>query len=489
MPRRTILLIICLELGLLAAGLRFYRLGDWPFHGDELAALDEAQSLVESHDEPLTNQKDRLPRLLPLGYFVLYLDHEIFGRDEFGSRVSTALLGALHVVLVFFFLERTLGRVPALATALLILLWPEHLYRSQENRYYMTATVCASLAMLLGAVAVQRRSFGWTFGACVAAFAAILAHTLQGLLFAGLFLAIFAAGRIAADRRVFRLLLVVAGSGLAAIIFFVCYLLPLVRGWNAGESWGYSLSHSVMASVSQLGWPIALLAFVGLLTSARGDPAQAGYWITWAALWAVAAVLLPFFVAYHPGYVFPFTLGALVLAGRAIAVIYEALRPQYALAAGVWLGVTCLFNLPSVVSHYADGSRGDLRSAGEFITENWQPGDRVAAFSPRLVKHYVAPGIEPIGLKTSDPVPDLRKLSRTSERLWIVVPSSRGGKPERLAEWLGKHCTLEMARRSKRIDYHENVTEVFLYEPLQAVVKRAIEAPAADAGTWIATAD
>src|SRR5262249_10990155 len=168
--------------------------------------------------------------VIPLGYFVLYLDHQIFGRDEFGSRVLTALLGALHVVLVFFFLDRTLGRVPALATALLILLWPEHLYRSQENRYYVTAAVCASLARVLGAVAVQRRSLGWTAGACAAAFAAVLAHTLQGLLFVGLFLAIFAAGRAIPDRRVYRLLSVVAASGLAAILFFLCYLLPLVRG-------------------------------------------------------------------------------------------------------------------------------------------------------------------------------------------------------------------------------------------------------------------
>jgi hypothetical protein len=471
MSHRTIVLFICLALGTLGAGLRFYRLGDWPFHGDELAAIEEAQSLVEKHDGPLTAQKDRLPRLIPLGYFILYIDHELFGRDEFGSRVLTAILGTLHVLLVFFFLDRTLGRVPALATALLIALWPEHLYRSQENRYYMMATVCASLAMLWGALAVQRRSFVWTIAACVAAFAAVLAHTLQGLLFAGLFVAILAAGWLVADRRILRLLSVVVVAGLLSVAFFAWYLLPLIRGWNSGETWGYSLSHSVMASVSQLGWPIALLALLGLLTVGRWNREQAGYWIAWSVLWATASVVLPFLVSYHPGYVFPLTLGVFVLAGQAIAVVYEALRPQYALAACCWVGMTCLFNLPSVVSHYADGSRGDLRSAGEFVTQNWQPGDRVAAFSPTLLRHYVAPGIDPIGLKSSDSVTHLRKLGRSPERLWVVVHSSRGGKPENLADWLGKHCTLEMSRRSRRIDYHENVTEVFLYEPLQAVAR------------------
>jgi hypothetical protein len=472
MWHRTIVLSICLALGLLAAGLRFYRLGDWPFHGDELAAIEEAQSLVQKHDGPLTAQKDRLPRLIPLGYFLLYIDHELFGRDEFGTRVLTAILGTLHVVLVFFFLDRILGRVPALATALLLALWPEHLYHSQENRYYMTAAVCASLAMLWGALAVQRRSLAWTAAACAAAFAAILAHTLQGLLFAGLFAAIVAAGWLAGDRRVFRLLGVVLVAGLLSVAFFACYLLPLVRGWNSGATWGYSLSHSVMASVSQLGWPIALLALLGLLTMGQRDREQASYWIAWAVLWCAASIILPFFVAYHPGYVFPLTLPALVLAGQAIAAIYEALRPQYALAACAWVGVTGLFNLPSLVSHYADGSRGDLRSAGQFVSRNWQPGDRVAAFSPTLLRHYVAPGIEPAALSLSDPITHLRKLGHGPERLWIVVPSSRGGKPERLADWLGKHCSLEMSRRSQRIDYHENVIEVFLYEPLQGFAHR-----------------
>src|SRR5262249_13092378 len=223
-PRRT-LLLLCLALVLLAGALRFYRLGDWPFFGDEVASFDEAQSLVQEHSEPLTTQADRLPRLIPLSYFLLYLDHELFGRDEFGSRVLTAILGTLHVLLVFFFLDRTLGRVPALATALLIMLWPEHLYRSQENRYYMTAMVFSSLCMLSGSLAIQRRSLVWTAFACLAAFAAVLSHTLQGLLFGGLFLAIFVTGWLGTDRRLLHLPPVVVAGGLAAVAFFVWYLL------------------------------------------------------------------------------------------------------------------------------------------------------------------------------------------------------------------------------------------------------------------------
>jgi hypothetical protein len=474
MAERRSLLLICLALGLLAAGLRFYRLGDWPFHGDELATIDEAQSLMHAVDGPLTNQADRLPRLIPLSYFLHYLDHELFGRDEFGTRVLNALLGTLHVVIVFLLLGPSLGRVPALATALLIALWPEHVYRSQENRFYMTAAVLSSLCMLAGALAVRRRSTGWALFASLAAIGAILAHTLQGLVFAGLFLAILIAGRIGGNHRVNRLLLVVVASAVGMAVFSAGYLLPLVLGWNSGETWGYSLQHSVMASISQLGWPVALLAFLGVVAVWKQKDEQSSYWAVWAVVWMGASLALPFLVSYHPGYVFPLTLGALVLAGLAISSIYEGLRQHNAAAAYAWIGLTCLFNLPSLVSHYADGSRLDLRTPAEFVSRQWQPGDRVSTFSPRLFRHYAAPGIETIGMKISDPVADIQKLARGPERLWIVVPSTRTGKPPALADWLGKHCSLELYRRSQRIDYHENITEVYLYVPplREAIVER-----------------
>src|SRR5262249_6002020 len=163
--------------------------------------------------------------------------------------------------------------------------------------------------MLAGACAVQRRSYGWTFLACLAAFGAILAHTLQGMVFGGLFVAILVTAIIAADKSLAKLLSVVVVSGLASVAFFAWYLLPLVRGWNSGETWGYSLAHSLMASMSQLGWPIALLAALGLLCiwragsvsdrSNENQKEQAAYWTVWTVVWAAASLVLPFFVSYH----------------------------------------------------------------------------------------------------------------------------------------------------------------------------------------------
>jgi hypothetical protein len=462
--RRTTLFLI-LALGVLAGGLRFCRLGDWPFHGDELPTLQETASLFGEIDVPSDSQSARLPRLVPLSYTLHYLGYQLFGRDEFGSRVLIALLGTLNVLIVFIGLDRPLGRIPALATALLMALWPEHLFRSQENRFYMIASVCASLCMVLGAQAVYRRSLGVAAAASLAAIAAVLAHTLQGLLLGGLFTAFLAAAWVARDRRLGRLVVVSLAALVPALFLLVWHVLPLARSWNNGEQWGFGNLHSIMASISQLGWPITLLTLLGIIGACKRRGEQDSYWLAWAGLWASATLVLPFCVQYHPGYIFPLTLGALVLAGRAVAQIYEALQRQNVVAARAWLGLAVLLNLPGLVSHYVDGSCFDFRTSAHYVSAHWQPGDRVATASPTLLKHYLADGIEPLPVKGTDPVPKLRQLARDPGRLWIVFPSARSGKPEALREWLGRNCSQRLMLCKNRFDYYQNVTEVFLYEP------------------------
>jgi hypothetical protein len=465
MSNRRATLLIVLVLAVLAGGLRFFRLGDWPFHGDELPTLQETASFVGTFDAPESSQIYRMPRLVPLSYVTHYVGYELFGRDEFGSRSILALLGTLHVLLVFLGLDKPLGRIPALATALLLALWPEHLFRSQENRFYMIAAFWASLCMVAGAQAVYRRSILLAVLACFAALATILAHTPQATVLVGLCVSFAATAWLARDRRLTRLVVVAAGGSVVVLGVAAWHALPLVRGWNSGEEWGFSGGHSILASVSQLGWPVVLLALLGAVSAVKRRGEQDGYWLTWATLWAAVTLLLPFVVQYHPGYVFPLTLAVLVLAGRAIALVYENLRTQNALAAAAWLGLAALLNLPGVVSHYRDGSRYDFRGSAEYVNAHWQPGDRVATASPTLLKHYLADGIEPVVFKGTNPLPRLREFARGPGRLWIVFPSSRAGKPEALRDWLGKHCAQHLVLCQKRFDYYEYVTEVFLYEP------------------------
>lgn len=61
-------------------------------------------------DFPHASQLYRLPRMIPVSYSLLWIGYELFGRDEFGSRVMPALLGTLQVPLVYVFLRPLAGR-------------------------------------------------------------------------------------------------------------------------------------------------------------------------------------------------------------------------------------------------------------------------------------------------------------------------------------------------------------------------------------------
>jgi hypothetical protein len=366
---------------------------------------------------------------------------------------------------VFLLLDGPLGRTTALATSLLLALWPEHILQSQQTRFYVVAGLFASLALLAGALAAQQRSARHTALACSLALAAMLCHTvlaaLLGIVFAGVVAAAIA-DRQPIPRRVWTIF---ALAAVVAAGVLLGYVRPLLHEWNRGETWGYSSTHAVLASVNSIGWPLALLAVLGFLHLARQGSPQAWYWIICAVGWAGAVVVLPRVVTYHPTYVFPLALGVLVLAGSAAALLVDSLRPTSPALAGVWLALVCLWGFPSLVSHYADGSRPDLRTAAHYVAAHWRDGDRVTGFSMGTIEHY-APRCRPaIPLSPSKAVPELQSLRAGPGRLWIIVESARSGLPEELRRWLGTHTAHELLVRRTRFDYAENRVDVFLDTP------------------------
>src|SRR5262249_13199679 len=155
-------------------------------------------------------------------------------------RVMMALLGTATVVLVFLALLGPLGWPAALASALLVAVWPEHLFHSQNHRFYITAGLFSALAMLLGALSLQRRSVLLTVLACLAALASIATHTLQGVMLAGLCAGVLGAALLAHRPIPWRQLAVIGATGLLALGVFVFYLWPQLGSWNQAEMWGYS---------------------------------------------------------------------------------------------------------------------------------------------------------------------------------------------------------------------------------------------------------
>jgi hypothetical protein len=258
---------------------------------------------------------------------------------------------------------------------------------------------------------------------------------------------------------------VFAAAAAVLAVFFLLYLRPLLRGWNQGESWGYSPLHAILASIVSIGWPTALLSALGCVLMARQRTAQNWYWLACMMGWIGASVSLPAVVSYHPGYVFPLTLGVLVVAAYATGFIYELLRKSEApLAAYAWIGVSCLGNVPALASYYVDGARNDLRGAAAYVGKHWRPGDRVTGYAMTGFRYDSGGCCEPaIPLPlNAHSVEQLARLGSEGGRLWIVLENKRSGLDPQLQRWLFDCAVHKLSLGSRRYDDEEFKEEVYL---------------------------
>jgi hypothetical protein len=447
---------------LLAAALRFHDLGVWPYSGDETATLHEEKVLFHSDTEPRDSQTYRLSHAIPASYFAFHISHTLFGGDERGTRVVIALLGSLSVVLVFVLLEGPMPRTVAIVAAVLVALMPQHVLHSQETRFYMVAAFFAFACLLTGARILGRRSTLFASLTCCLAFLAVLSHSFLVVLLPLVFFAV-CAGVYAHKQPVPRSVWFIFAIAAAIMVsFFTLYVRPLLHGWNEGEAWGYSAIHAVFASIVMIGWPIALMAVVGLALMLRERTAQNWYWLVCFLGWVGATVTLPFVVPYHAEYVFPLALSGLVVAAYGIAVIYDLLRIRAPLAAYAWVGLSCLANLPALASHYVDGSRWDIRGAAAYVREHWAAGDRVTGYSMGLFRHYSGGCCEPAIPLGTDSIPQLARLGLEGGRLWVVLENTRSGLNPRVQQWLFECAVHKLSVGGRRFDDAQFSVEVYV---------------------------
>jgi hypothetical protein len=254
-------------------------------------------------------------------------------------------------------------------------------------------------------------------------------------------------------------------AAIAIPAWLVIYVRPLLAGWNEGVSWAYSPVHSMMAAVNVLGWPVSLLAGLGVALMVEDRAELRWYWLCCLATWATTVLALPFVMTYQPSYAFPTSLAVLVFAAYGAAGIYDRLRPARPVTSAAFVAVVVVLGLPSLVSHYLDGSRPDARTAIEYVDRRWAAGDRIATRMRTFA--YYAPQLTPVvELVRGDAAVDtLGTLASAGGRLWVVVESGRGGPGGALTRWLSANAVHELHVVRSRFDYYEYAVDVFLVTP------------------------
>jgi 4-amino-4-deoxy-L-arabinose transferase-like glycosyltransferase len=457
-------------LTMVGAALRLQSLGRWNLEGDEIFTLRD--SIVTPS---LRNAR-------PLIYFLNYhLIRPWAQLDELSLRVLPAIFGILAIPTAYLVVRRLLGTRAGLFAALLLTFSALHVYQSQNARYWSLVFLLSLIFPAAFYIGIREQNRKWIAFGAVTGLLAILAHPVAGLLFGGL-LAWAALPHFRRDRirqawtqpTVRWVALALGAVTLTLILLFW----PVLHEWmmmpHEPRHRGAAL---IMSYVDGLTVGLVLIGTLGILwlwqTGQRSLAFLLGCLVVVPMLFCVG---FSYFTAVSTAYLLPtapvFFIGAAAFLDRFAAQDNQTLRPR-GLVTGAVVGMLVLANVPVLISHYLDGSRGDFRSAARYVQAHWAEGDVIYSDQYPVLQHYL-PGAEVFGM-TRDPINLERALrearqERPEAALWTVaLVAPRGGfrthSLPRVSSWLFANCRLAAAYGVPRLDFRQNEVQVYRCPP------------------------
>lgn len=372
---------------LLAAGLRFYKLGEWSFWGDEFITVDRVQNLGD------LNLMQRSPSLLLTGLAI-----SVLGVSEWSARLVPAVIGLLTIPIFYFLAQRVFNSKVALIAAGLLAVSPWHLYWSQNARFYTAMLLFYTLALLLFYLGMEEDRPLYLIGSMLfmgMAFmerpvAAMLAPVLGVYLVLLWLLPSFERPRGLHWRNLALFLVPGTLGGIVVLASFPGFRDPAV--WL--RNFGFVNNNPLWilgGTVFYLGVPLCVAAAVGgvLLLRQRSRP---GLLLTLAVVLPTAAILLISLLQYTANRYLFIVLPAVALLAAVAA--WEVWRQ--APRTGRWLALLPLLLLVAapmadnfLYYTYQNGNRDDWKSAAAYLQERMAPGDVVITTHRELVDYYL----------------------------------------------------------------------------------------------------
>ncbi len=384
---------------LLAFALRLYRLGDQSIWYDEGVSIHLAQKSLAALTAHTAG--DIHP---PLYYYLLHFWIRAAGSSEFAVAFLSLGFGLLLVPLVYCIGRNLYNPIVGSLAALLVAVSPYNLWYSQEMRMY-TLGASLGLVSLYSLLQLLARAKGRVYWAGYILSAALGLYTLYYFAFLLVFLNVFVLGWWLWGRRQGGRASVLWHWVLAQLTVFLLYLpwLPIalrqatdppVPPWRAFipfwqvavESWSVlALGQSVEPRAV---WPvllaIAIIYGLGVVyagtrfktqdTKLRLAKAGILWGYTFVPVLAIylASLWTPLF---HVRYVLTYSPAFYIVLAAGLAWLRERWR------LGLWL-VLSLIVVASAYSIYSlhfdpRYAADDHRSAVEYITERWRPGDAI----------------------------------------------------------------------------------------------------------------
>jgi uncharacterized membrane protein len=484
--------IILAALIVIAAGLRFWRLGHWGFEGDEVFTLQDSVRLIPDNPRPL---------LYLLNHYVVYPFHPL---DELGLRLLPACFGVLAIPALYWVSRKLVGARAALMASLLLVFNPLHVYQSQYARYWGLVFLLSAVYPFAIFVGLRDRNLRMLGLGLLVAVLAVLAHPVSLFLICGLGIWLMTQVRREHLTRLWNRKAVRWAAAISAILAVVVALrfVPILLEWVSIHDDKKRVSDHLLSLPGRIGVKQAgmLLAYLEGLTVPLVLTAALGFYLVWlrgerslalllSCLFAAPVALLLLLslrTAVSVTYMISTAPAAFIGAGVALDRLSRLdweLRPRWLLSA-TWAAIIIVVGAPSLLSQYRDGRRQDFRGAARWLQKHLSPGDQIYSDQFRTMRLYLpSAGIHHLSAESASLAQALDGIetSRPPGTLWVVMPySARGGhrttpKLESFKDWIYGHCQLSETVGVARLDFRHNELQIYRCPPATSDEPTSVE--------------
>jgi hypothetical protein len=305
---------------------------------------------------------------------------------ELSYRLPSLAFALLTVILTFILAVRWRGVRFAMAWWIVLMGSQPFVYLAQLNRFYAMPLFLLMASLALVWLPSTRPWLVLAILPFVAA-VAVLSHNMIMPVFVLAFVAACAAWIV--DRFSFQVVLRLGAAATTGLALYFFYIRPLVQGWHStGNPTPVLVSFAAHAGI-----PTLALAGLGMaLALVRRDETRSMRW--WGLLFIGSLCLFQITdISWNPRYFIFFMPALWALAAHGVDHVAGRLESSWLRLC--WFGCVGLLFAPGLLSHYADGSRHDYRTAASVVIANAKAGQPVLSDDAETISYYLPADIRP----------------------------------------------------------------------------------------------
>lgn len=430
----------------LAAVLRFYKLGEWSFWGDEVFSISsKADGFIQSTSVSLI--RSTIAAL---------------GTNEWSARLVPAIIGIFSIPLLYFPIRQLFGVRTALISASLLSVSIWHLYWSQNARFYVLLLLLYTFALLTFYIGIEQDK-PWFMVAALILFGLAVKERLLALFFVPVVISYLVLVKILPFEKP-------AGFRLKnlAIFFLPCiglgiiFLFPFLKDMPAWQSGFGRINNNPMwlmaGTFYYIGIPTVVLGVSSAIYFLLKKNHAALLFSLGAVIPLLSMMVISLFQYTANRYIFVCLTSWIILAAMAANELFIQANGK---ARILVVGVMAMLLLGSLSEdwlyfRYQHGNRDNWKAAFSFVEMQRQPGDLVVSAKPEVAAYYLGervPGFQHI------PLNDLERYPR----IWFVEDLNTRELFPQFHDWL-----IQNSRQVANFDNHLNARvytmRVYLYE-------------------------